>query len=61
MTLRPGDLIATGTPAGVGQVRDGQHITVEITRVGRLQVRVTRDGAVACPTLGKGHGPVPPP
>ena len=61
MTLHPGDLIATGTPAGVGQVRGGQHITVEITRVGRLQVRVTSDGAVACPTLGKGHGPVPPP
>jgi 2-keto-4-pentenoate hydratase/2-oxohepta-3-ene-1,7-dioic acid hydratase in catechol pathway len=61
MTLHPGDLIATGTPAGVGQVRDGQRITVEITRVGRLQVSVTSDGAVACPTLGKGRGPVPPP
>ena len=60
MTLHPGDLIATGTPAGVGQVRDGQRITVEITRVGRLQVTVTSDGAVACPTLGRGRGPVPP-
>jgi 2-keto-4-pentenoate hydratase/2-oxohepta-3-ene-1,7-dioic acid hydratase in catechol pathway len=61
MTLHPGDLIATGTPAGVGQVRDGQRITVEITRVGRLDVSVTGGGAVACPTLGKGRGPVPPP
>jgi 2-keto-4-pentenoate hydratase/2-oxohepta-3-ene-1,7-dioic acid hydratase in catechol pathway len=61
MTLHPGDLIATGTPAGVGQVRDGQRITVEITRVGRLHVSVTGEGAVACPTLGMGRGPVPPP
>jgi 2-keto-4-pentenoate hydratase/2-oxohepta-3-ene-1,7-dioic acid hydratase in catechol pathway len=61
MTLHPGDLIATGTPAGVGQVHDGQRITVEITRVGWLQVSVTSQGAVACPTLGQGRGPVPPP
>jgi 2-keto-4-pentenoate hydratase/2-oxohepta-3-ene-1,7-dioic acid hydratase in catechol pathway len=61
MELRPGDMIATGTPAGVGQVRDGQHIAVEITRVGRLEVSVSSQDAVACPTLGKDHGPVPPP
>lgn len=60
MHLHPGDLIATGTPAGVGQVHDGQQITVEITRVGRLHVTVSSQGALACPTLGKDRGPVPP-
>ncbi|MDT3442168.1 MULTISPECIES: fumarylacetoacetate hydrolase family protein [unclassified Pseudofrankia] len=60
MQLQPGDLIATGTPAGVGEVCDGQDIAVEITRVGRLQVTVSSQGAFTCPTLGKDRGPVPP-
>ena len=30
VTLAPGDLIYTGTPAGVGRVRRGQVVTVEI-------------------------------
>jgi 2-keto-4-pentenoate hydratase/2-oxohepta-3-ene-1,7-dioic acid hydratase in catechol pathway len=46
MTLEPGDVIATGTPAGVGVVRDGDTITVEISRVGRLRVSVSADGAI---------------
>ncbi|MFC7550773.1 fumarylacetoacetate hydrolase family protein [Plantactinospora sp. GCM10030261] len=41
MTLWPGDVIATGTPAGVGPIRDGDRIAVEIQRVGRLEVTVT--------------------
>jgi 2-keto-4-pentenoate hydratase/2-oxohepta-3-ene-1,7-dioic acid hydratase in catechol pathway len=43
MTLEPGDLIATGTPPGVGFARkppiylqDGDEVTVEIERIGRL-------------------------
>jgi len=36
MTLEPGDLIATGTPAGVGQLRDGDVVEVEIPGVGTL-------------------------
>jgi 2-keto-4-pentenoate hydratase/2-oxohepta-3-ene-1,7-dioic acid hydratase in catechol pathway len=36
MTLEPGDLIATGTPAGVGQLRDGDVVEVEIPGVGIL-------------------------
>lgn len=39
-TLQPGDLIATGTPAGVGPVRDGDVITIEIAHVGRMSVKV---------------------
>jgi 2-keto-4-pentenoate hydratase/2-oxohepta-3-ene-1,7-dioic acid hydratase in catechol pathway len=36
MTLEPGDLIATGTPAGVGPLRDGDIVEVEIPGVGVL-------------------------
>lgn len=60
MVLLPGDLIATGTPAGVGPVGDGDQIVLEITNVGRLRVSVSSTGAVACPTTGQGRGPVPP-
>lgn len=60
MVLEPGDIVATGTPAGVGQVRDGDEVVVEITNVGRLGVTVTESGAVACPTRGKDKGPKPP-
>lgn len=30
MTLEPGDLIATGTPSGVGPLRDGDRVEVEL-------------------------------
>lgn len=60
MVLEPGDIVSTGTPAGVGQVHDGDVVTVEITRVGRLSATVTDKGAVACPTLGRDSGPTPP-
>jgi 2-keto-4-pentenoate hydratase/2-oxohepta-3-ene-1,7-dioic acid hydratase in catechol pathway len=43
MTLEPGDLILTGTPAGVGVFRDpqrllrpGDEVTIEIERIGSL-------------------------
>jgi len=37
MTLEPGDLVATGTPAGVGQLLPGQVVEVEIPGVGVLR------------------------
>jgi 2-keto-4-pentenoate hydratase/2-oxohepta-3-ene-1,7-dioic acid hydratase in catechol pathway len=47
MTLMPGDIIATGTPEGVGVFRepplflkDGDVVTVEIERIGYLRNRV---------------------
>lgn len=40
-TLDPGDVILTGTPAGVGQVRAGDVMTAEIASVGRLTIPVT--------------------
>jgi 2-keto-4-pentenoate hydratase/2-oxohepta-3-ene-1,7-dioic acid hydratase in catechol pathway len=36
MTLEPGDVIATGTPAGVGPLVDGDLVEVEIPGVGRI-------------------------
>ena len=36
MTLEPGDLIATGTPAGVGPLADGDVVEIEIPGVGIL-------------------------
>jgi 2-keto-4-pentenoate hydratase/2-oxohepta-3-ene-1,7-dioic acid hydratase in catechol pathway len=35
-TLLPGDVILTGTPAGVGEVREGQRVDVEIEGIGVL-------------------------
>jgi 2-keto-4-pentenoate hydratase/2-oxohepta-3-ene-1,7-dioic acid hydratase in catechol pathway len=37
MTLYPGDLIATGTPAGVSPLKDGDIVEVEIDRIGILR------------------------
>ncbi len=36
MTLLPGDLISTGTPAGVGPVQDGDTVRIEIEHIGLL-------------------------
>ena len=35
-TLLPGDVILTGTPAGVGEIRPGQHVTVSVEGIGVL-------------------------
>jgi len=36
MTLEPGDLLLTGTPAGVGPLLDGDRVEVEIPGLGVL-------------------------
>jgi len=36
MTLLPGDIISTGTPAGVGPIRPGDQVTVHVEGVGAL-------------------------
>jgi 2-keto-4-pentenoate hydratase/2-oxohepta-3-ene-1,7-dioic acid hydratase in catechol pathway len=41
-TLLPGDLILTGTPAGVGLISEGQRYEVEIEGIGRLSNPVRR-------------------
>jgi len=37
MTLEPGDLVATGTPGGVGPLADGDVVEVEVGGVGVLR------------------------
>ena len=44
MTLLPGDLILTGTPAGVGPLEDGDTVTVTIEGIGTLSNPVVRKG-----------------
>ena len=60
LTLEPGDVIATGTPPGVGMARkpprwllDGDEVTVEIERIGALTNRVR---ALEAPTRDGGSG-----
>jgi 2-keto-4-pentenoate hydratase/2-oxohepta-3-ene-1,7-dioic acid hydratase in catechol pathway len=36
MTLLPGDIIATGTPSGIGPIRPGDSVTVQVEGVGAL-------------------------
>src|SRR5215212_6085527 len=45
MTLEPGDLIATGTPAGVGPLLDGDTVEVEVEGVGTLRNPVRKISA----------------
>ncbi len=42
MTLYPGDIIATGTPSGVGPMQPGDVVEVEIEGIGKLQNSVIR-------------------
>lgn len=51
-TLRPGDIIATGTNGGVGHARDpqeflmgGESVVVEIEGIGRLENKIVKVGA----------------
>ena len=43
MTLQPGDIIATGTPAGVGPIQNGDTIEITITGLGTLRNQVRRE------------------
>jgi 2-keto-4-pentenoate hydratase/2-oxohepta-3-ene-1,7-dioic acid hydratase in catechol pathway len=43
MTLVPGDLVATGTPAGVGPLEPGDVVEVEIPEVGVLRNPVIQE------------------
>ncbi|WP_425418544.1 fumarylacetoacetate hydrolase family protein [Oricola indica] len=40
MTLYPGDIIATGTPAGVGPINPGDTVTIDVAGVGRMSLPV---------------------
>lgn len=44
LTLEPGDVIATGSPEGVDQLSDGDHVAVEIDGIGTLEHDVAIPG-----------------
>ncbi|WP_048150471.1 fumarylacetoacetate hydrolase family protein [Palaeococcus ferrophilus] len=48
MTLEPGDVIATGTPAGVGPLRHGDHIEAWIEGIGKVEFDVLSEGSILC-------------
>jgi 2-keto-4-pentenoate hydratase/2-oxohepta-3-ene-1,7-dioic acid hydratase in catechol pathway len=57
MTLYPGDIIATGTPAGVGPVRDGDTIRIAIDRLGEMSVPVVQGTLGRTPVFEKPYTP----
>jgi 2-keto-4-pentenoate hydratase/2-oxohepta-3-ene-1,7-dioic acid hydratase in catechol pathway len=42
MTLYPGDIIASGTPAGVGPIKAGDKVKIEFERVGEMTLDVVQ-------------------
>ena len=45
MTLLPGDIIATGTPSGVGAMYPGDTVEVKIESIGTLKNFVVKNGS----------------
>ncbi len=45
MTLEPGDLILTGTPAGVSQLSEGDQVEISIEGIGKLENPVMAESA----------------
>jgi 2-keto-4-pentenoate hydratase/2-oxohepta-3-ene-1,7-dioic acid hydratase in catechol pathway len=41
MTMLPGDVLLTGTPAGVGPLKEGDEVSVTIENIGTLTNGVT--------------------
>ncbi len=48
MTLEPGDIIATGTPAGVGPLRHGDKVEAWIEGIGKVEFDVLSEGSILC-------------
>ena len=44
MTLEPGDLVLTGSPAGVGKLSPGDEVEVEVLGISRVRNPVTAEG-----------------
>jgi len=43
MTLHPGDVIATGTPVGVGPMKPGDRVEIKIEKIGVLRNYIIRE------------------
>jgi 2-keto-4-pentenoate hydratase/2-oxohepta-3-ene-1,7-dioic acid hydratase in catechol pathway len=44
MTLQPGDVIATGTPSGIGPMKHGDNVEVRIEGIGSLVNPIVKNG-----------------
>jgi 2-keto-4-pentenoate hydratase/2-oxohepta-3-ene-1,7-dioic acid hydratase in catechol pathway len=47
LPIQPGDVIATGTPEGVGPIKPGDQVRIEIERVGEMTLQVVEADTVA--------------
>jgi 2-keto-4-pentenoate hydratase/2-oxohepta-3-ene-1,7-dioic acid hydratase in catechol pathway len=57
MTLYPGDIIATGTPAGVGPVQSGDTVRITIERVGEMSIPVVQGTLGQTPVFARPYTP----
>lgn len=57
MTLEPGDIIATGTPAGVGQIVDGDTVTIRIDELGEMRMKVVQGASGRTMVFEKSYTP----
>ncbi|MDN5320169.1 MAG: hypothetical protein PWP49_589 [Thermococcaceae archaeon] len=48
MTLEPGDIIATGTPEGVGPLRHGDVVEAWIEGIGKVEFDVLAEDSILC-------------
>ncbi len=54
-TLLPGDVLLTGTPAGVGPLTDGDRVEIEIEGIGTLRHGVVAEAALTADDQERGH------
>ncbi len=57
MTLQPGDIIASGTPAGVGPIRGGDELSITIAGIGSMSLKVVRGNAGSHPIWTRNSPP----
>ena len=57
MTLEPGDIIATGTPAGVGQIVDGDTVRIRIDELGEMCMKVVQGSSGRTAVFQKAYAP----
>ncbi len=53
MTLYPGDIIASGTPEGVGPIRPGDRLKIEFERIGSMTLDVVQGSTGAASLLAR--------
>lgn len=55
MTLYPGDIIASGTPAGVGPVRAGDVLEIKVPGIGEMSLRIVQGSTGRHAVWDKSH------